>query len=601
MTESTVTTNTSNALPTEAPKAVEDIPLAEITELTKTYEEVLIRLCRRNERGQVATVYNGIKIRTEDLVKVDDWVREMAGGGRYRCEVKDPTNPARYAMSPFWFSVEGPPRPPRWLGAPEAPMPTNLAGAPAVSNYQPPPNQTYYPQAPQQQPGGYAPPPSPWAQNLPPQERAGYQPTPYYAARPLAVQPELPPGATHASDALALRQVADLKAELAQMRAESKAMTERLSAENDRLKADLAQKERQVEAERHNAQLAALNAKLEALSSRPQEVAPKTDLKDYAALAAAVAPVLTAFVSSSSSASAKSLEVQAQGLQNLMQATLSQANKTGDLEKLLTTIGPLIMPLIGDMMKARSPESQAGLFQAMAENNLNSVAMMAQLIEAFASAGGKEEPWYLPMIKEALGGVVQVAQAYTQQPGGLPGQLPAPPTPSGALASYATLEDRPQVVQAPPSARDATPKGPPASPKEAAKAPVPAGLEMLFSMLPADYQTPEWRAILRSVHAEPPMAAEQASAMLASHLEHLLNFDMLPPGLTTLRSHPRQTLEALLEKLPVARSNPRYAMEVLDKTMTFLAADGFVDAPEAPQVDDDPAGADEVEVVAQAG
>ena len=84
-------------------------------------------------------------------------------------------------------------------------------------------------------------------------------------------------------------------------------------------------------------------------------------------------------------ATAKSLEVQQQGLQSLMQATLSQTNKTSDLEKMITTIGPLVMPLISENMKSRGPEAQAGLFQAMAENNLNSVAMMAQLIEAFAS------------------------------------------------------------------------------------------------------------------------------------------------------------------------------------------------------------------------
>jgi hypothetical protein len=378
------------------------------------------------------------------------------------------------------------------------------------------------------------------------------------------------PGATTSSDEVALRQVADLKGELATMRAESKAMLEKLNSENTRLREQLAERERAVEAERHRAELSALTARIEAMQqaqSRPQPES-KSNVTDWAPLAAAVAPVLSAWISSQSSAAAKSLEVQQQGLQSLMQATLGQSNKTSDVEKLITTLGPLVMPLISENMKSRGPEAQAGLFQAMAENNLNSVAMMAQLIEAFASAGGKEEPWYLPMIKEALGGVVQVAQAYTQQPGGLPGQQPIPPRPSGALAAYSTLDEA-APPQAPQQAAPTAKRPAPQQPK------VPQNLEVLFSLLPGEFQTNEWRAILRALHAEPAPPADKVAVMLTSHLEHLVTFDMVPALLSQVREHPRATLEALLEKLPVARSNPSYAKQVLDLTLTYLAEDGF--------------------------
>jgi hypothetical protein len=195
--------------------------------------------------------------------------------------------------------------------------------------------------------------------------------------------------------------------------------------------------------------------------------------------------------------------------------------------------------------------------------------MMAQLIEAFATAGGKEEPWYLPMIKEALGGVVNVAQAYTQGQG-LPGQQALAPTPRGALTppgttGYTTI-DEPKAATPATAARPAQPVKP--------------GLEMLFALLPGEYQTVEWRSILRGLHAEPkPAPAEQIAGMLASHLEHLVTFDMLPPGLTTLREHPRKTLEVLVEKLPVARTHGKYTVEVLDLTMQFLGEDGFLGQP----------------------
>jgi hypothetical protein len=563
-----------------APSIVEDIPLDQINDLAKSVEEVSIRLCRRNERGQVATVYNGIRVRTLDLAKIDDWAREMSGGGRYRCEVKDTLDTNRYVMSPFWFNVEGPPRPPRFLGSPADFTPGQTAsqnGAPMPQPYYPP-AQGYGAPAPQPQPApsaAYAPPPSPWAQGLAPEQRGGYEPQPYYAARPIAppahLTAHLGPGASTSSDEVALRQVADLKGELGALRAESKAMLAKLGDENARLREQLAERERAVEAERHRAELSALTARIEAMQqiqSRPQPEA-KSSVTDWAPLAAAVAPVFGAWISAQSQASAKSLEVQQQGLQSLMQATLGQASKTSDVEKLITTLGPLVMPLISENMKSRGPEAQAGLFQAMAENNLNSVAMMAQLIEAFASAGGKEEPWYLPMIKEALGGVVQVAQAYTQQPGGLPGQQPIPPRPSGTLAAYSTLESEPVE----PAQSTAIAKRPaPQQPK------VPQNLEMLFSLLPGDFQTAEWRAILRGLHAEPAPAADKLAAMLTSHLEHLVTFDMVPALLSQVREHPRPTLEALLEKLPVARSNPAYAKQVLDLTLAYLAEDGFAGA-----------------------
>ena len=573
----------TNAELKDAPKQVEDIPLDQINDLAKNLEEVSIRLCRRNERGQVATVYNGIKVRTLDLAKIDDWSREMAGGGRYRCEVKDPTDTGRYVMSPFWFSVEGPPRPPRFLGSPVDFTPGQAQGAAAMQqHYYPPPSPPpgYGAPAPQPQPSGspaYAPPPSPWSQGLDPSQRGGYQPQPYYAARPLIDRPQVAPGATTSSDEVALRQVADLKGELATMRAESKAMLEKLNTENTRLREQVAERERAVEAERHRAELSALTARIEAMQQAQSRPAPEATSKvtDWAPLAAAVAPVLSAWISSQSSAAAKSLEVQQAGLQSLMQATLGQASKTSDVEKLITTLGPLVMPLISESMKSRGPEAQAGLFQAMAENNLNSVAMMAQLIEAFASAGGKEEPWYLPMIKEALGGVVQVAQAYTQQPGGLPGQQPMAPKPSGALAAYSTLDEA-EAHRAQPTQQPAKRPTPQAQPK------VPQNLEMLFALLPGDFQTPEWRAILRALHSEPAPQADRVAVMLTSHLEHLVTFDLVPALLSQVNEHPRATLEALLEKLPVARTNPAYAKQVLDLTLAYLAEDGFAGAGSAP-------------------
>lgn len=569
----------------DSPKGAEEIPVEAVRELAKSYQDVTVRLSRRNERGQIATVYNGVRFATLDLVEVDGWANANAGGGRYRCEVNDPHDKTKILLV-FFFNVEGPPRPPRFLGRPEAPNPMVVGGPGDMSSQYYPGQQPMMPQQYAQPASGpFAPPPTPWAQGLAPQNSGGFQPVPYVARTSPA------PGATMASDELAVRQISKLESELQQMRAETRLTLEKLSTENDRLRAELAQRERQVEAERHNAQLAALTAKIEAMSERK---APESSVKDYAPVLAAVAPVFQAMMTSRASEASEGLRAQAQVLQTM--ATAAKPAGNDGMVELLKVLAPMVLPVLTDSMKQRGPEAQAALFQSMAESNLNNVAMMAQLIEAFASAGGgKEEPWWLPMIKEALGGVVQVAQAYTAAPGGLPGQRPLPPKPQGALAGYSTMGSG-----APQQAAPAQPQQPATKPSVASPPKVAPQLELMFQLLPGDYQSPEWRWILSALHAEPPVPVENVAAKLTSHLEHLAGFDMLPPGLETLREHPRQTLEALLERLPVAQKAPAYARQVLDQVLTFLAEDGFITATtEEPTAESDDAEEAEAELVEQ--
>lgn len=547
-------------------KGAEEIPVEAIRELAKTYPEIVVKLSRRNERGQIASVYNGIRFATLDLAEVDAWANANAGGGRYRCEVTDPHDKTKHLISAFYFNVEGPPRPPRFLGRPEAPNPMVVGGPGDMSSsyYQggPPPPSYQQPYA-QPAQGGYAPPPTPWAAGLAAPNAGGYTPVPYVARTSPA------PGATVASDELAMRQLSKLEGELAQARSEMRASVDKLAGENDRLRAEIAQRDRQIETERHNAQLAALEARIAAMSDRK---APESSVKDYAPVLAAIAPVFQAMMTSRASETSEGLRAQAQVLQT-MAAASKPASNDGMIE-LFKVVGPMLLPIFTDSMKQRGPEAQAALFQSMAESNLNNVAMMAQLIEAFASAGGgKEEPWWLPMVKEALGGVVSVAQAYTQQPGGLPGQRPLPPKPQGALAGYSTVGNGQPAPQHAPAPQQAARPASVASPPKVA-----SHLELLFQLLPGDYQSPEWRWILAALHADPPTAADKIAVKLTAHLEHLAGFDMLPPGLETLREHPRPTLEALLERLPITQRDPAYARAVLDQVLAYLAEDGFITA-----------------------
>jgi hypothetical protein len=303
-------------------------------------------------------------------------------------------------------------------------------------------------------------------------------------------------------------------------------------------------------------------------------------------------------VTSKETSTSKSLEVQQQGLTTLMNATLSQANKPDSTSEMLKALLPMALPFIQQMMEAKSPAAQAQLFNSMVENNLSQVAMMAQLIEAFATQGGQDDPWWLPMIRETLGGVVGMTEAYMQGKG-LPGQLPAqqaprlsagptPPTmqtmasPPTMGATYGTDEDDSQLAevvedpQALPNPAAARARAERAT-QEAMTGIKPGnGIEdtlsvkekALLSLLPAEFQTPEWRAIIISVERE--TAIEDVSDLCASHIVHLINFNMLPQHLADVVDDPARALDRIMAPLPIMKRNPEYAVDLINAVIDML-------------------------------
>lgn len=611
-------------------KTLEEIPLDQIRDAMANYEQVNIRVTRRNDRGQIATVYGDVIRETAELADIDEWLRANAGGGRFRIEARDPNDKTRYVLPPFHVTVEGPPRPPRFLGHPSDA--TVGPGAYGPSGAYPPvgmENQqmTYQgpkPPASYQQPQPFyghqdphdAPPPA-WLAGIHPSLRSGYV---FPRSNPMGEAPRAP-SATIASDALALRQLeqqrGEAQAQIAKLEAQNHALQDKLDRMLEELKAE---RERARE-ERHRLELEAL--KKEMLSTRKPDESV-TDWTKIAAAMAPFAPVLAAMVQSREQSSSKALELQQAGLQSLMQATLTQANKPNGLTELM----PVVLPMLKELMESKSPKAQAELYNSMVENNLNSVAMMAQLVEAFASSG-KEEPWYLPMIRETLNGVVGMTEAYMQGKG-LPGQrgedlrrLAAPQqqtpqqqapqlAPQVGQATYSTFDDvepAPQQPQPRVSVRR-QPIAPPApepvaqAPEVVASAPadaIDAGEDdapedlvaierelretakpshrMLLTMLPADYQTLEWRIILLRMHAADE-DAEDIAETLAGYLAELHGAGELPESLADLPQDPARALDRVFSFLPVQREAPEYAAAVIRSTIEALLVAGVIEQPE---------------------
>lgn len=533
------------------------LPDDALKEAATRYERVAIRVLRRNPKGQLASLFQGEKA-LGDLWTLESWLSGWTGGGEYRVEVRDPEHPGGdYVVPPFTLLIEGRQRPAAFAGSANEPQafapfaPDPYHGAVAL------PQPSFGGGLPPEHPhSNHAPPLQPWALGLPPDERGDFE-----RHRMFRYPPQrLPPGATMASDELALKELAAAQATNAKLQAQ----LEHALAKLDDAKADAREAT-------HRADVAALTAKLEAMASAPRE-APKPagpfglDPQTAVALVTGLAPVFIALVHGRASSAESATKMQFEATTSLMNATLSQANRESSLEKLLPVLAPLALPLIQNMLSHKDPEKQAALYEAMANNNLNSISMMAQLVEGMAQmTSGGEEKWWVGVLRETLGGVVQMTEKYMTTGGGLPGQAPTPqlPQPTGHMTS------------APMYRRD-TPPAPVATTATTPQREVPKEVSALFAFLPPEYRTPEWTYVLQTLHYEPPVLASEAAEVLAAQIETLAEAHALPAAFDGFFTQPGPVLESILERLPVSVRRPAWATEVLVLTLRHLVTDNYL-------------------------
>lgn len=538
---------------------IDGLPEAsEVHELMKSYETVNLRVQRRNDKGHLATVLSSQIIPTKDLLDFDSWVMAQAGGGDYVVYVRPPHDSAVQLLR-FTCRVEGAPLPPQArLGRP-------VAGGEFGSSTG---------SGPQRDPA------SAWAEGImDPEKRAAY----------LGQSPGTIP-----SDQLAMRELAETKAALAKI--QERHEQERKEAERYRIEAEKRYEQQRLDAQeaKHKAELemlrstmSASQAETKAMLAALRETKPEPRdmsalIQGVAAVAAAIAPVLATFISSSRESSSKSLEVQQQGLATLMNAALAQANKPDPTMEMFKTIGPLIIPLVQNMMDQKSPSAQAALFSAVSENQLNSVAMMAQLIESFAG-NDKEEPWWLPMMRETLAGAVSVGQAMMEgnrpQVGGgenaYAGQFAVP---SDTFETASTYNEEPPRAPAPQPPQPAPQPQPQVVPQPQPKAKTneaKTALGGLMQLLPAEFKTPEWRHLLTEMHDETADMGEVAE-LFAEHIIHCLRFDMLPEVFDGVLEDPERVLTSIMNVMPLMKRHPARAKGLIARVIETLTEMGVI-------------------------
>lgn len=527
---------------TNKPSVIDGIPEAErVHELMKSYPKVSARVQRRNDRGQLATVLAQQVIDTEALLDFDSWLLEQAGGGDYLVYVRPPGDLSHILMR-FTCRVEGAPRQPAVrMGRPVSP------GMPLDNSVETSPNASWA--------GGI----------MDPIKRAEYL-------------GQLPPGATLASDQLAMQQLAETKSALAKLEERYAQESKEAARLRSEMEKRLEEQRREAQEAKHRSELelvratmasqqAETKAMLTAMrETKPEPVDRTAQIQAFTAIAAAIAPVIATFISASKESSSKALEVQQNGLATLMNATLAQANRPDPTMEMFKTMGPMLIPLLQGLMDQKSPATQAALFNTVAENQLNSVAMMAQLIESF-SGGDKDEPWWLPMVRETLQGAVQVGQAMMEANQQTQQQQSQPRLPQSQPAF-------PQATGQAPVMRDEEPAVRAVSPAQTNESKTALG--GIMAMLPERFRTPEWRLILTNMHDE-TMPVGDVAEMLAEHIAHCIRFDVLPEQLEGVLESPEEVLGEVLSVLPLARKSPERGQEIIAQTIVVWTEAGMLD------------------------
>ena len=390
---------------TEGGKTLPDVPYDLITEAAKTHQSVLCKVRRTTPRGQWATVCPTITKPTLDLLTIEDWLRDLAGGGAYQIATFNPSNPSERVVQPFMANVEGPPRT------------ANIHGAPAGAPVSPPTFQ-----------GG-----------------AEMRDFDRYHRDPPAW--ERPP------DAVASEHARERTVEL-------RARETRWNAERDRLEQKLEDLQRQLSEERRQSEQRMSQEAIRNLESRIADMGNRRqnfDMNGVAAVIAATVPLFTGLLStgrdrasSASDAQFRLQEMHQQGINSLLSAiTAHNANRPdmGAMLDRVVALIPAVAPIARAWFEERSPARTADLITNMSTANLETLGMLANFMQE-ALPDNSENPW-VQVVQRGIGSLTEMMERATQA-------MSPPQRHAGAFSADAGGEDEPQ--QQPTSRGPTTPE-----------------------------------------------------------------------------------------------------------------------------------------------
>ncbi len=365
-----------------------EVPVELIREAAASYQQVMVRVKRQTPRGTWATIGPSVLKDTLELASIDSWLREIAGGGKYRVEALDPSDPTRPVVPSYWVEVEGSPRP--------------IASTRA---------QFAQGQQPAAPPGMMAP---PFAATQPAFGGGGGFRTPNWAGPDEPAQLDPSQFMTQTPDAIAQEQTRALRVELAEARSqreqerdqltlELRSMREAQAASEKRHADEMAQRDKesfQREMEMMREQIRSPNA--------PPATPPSTN---FAELMAAVAPVMTAFVQSGTDRTAAANQLQQASMESNSKAltTFMTAKKgDGEMVKLFEVLATAVLPMVVTMMESKSPSKMAEVISTMGENNMTQLSLLSQFMQQMMG-GEADNPW-MTVVQQGIKSITDVAE-----------------------------------------------------------------------------------------------------------------------------------------------------------------------------------------------
>lgn len=505
---------------TSLPKALPDIPIDQIKSAVETYPEVKLIIRRNTPKGTWANLPT-YTMRTAELVNIADWIRETHGGGRFQVQVRNPENELEEVTARFYVEVAG----------------AAKALDNAVQSRRPAPGP-----GPSRMSPGISPVPT-WRGHLYPQQEKGndLEPSDFMSQTP---------------DAIAMEQVQALRAELheSRRRQEKREQEERERLDRERDAREKAEKDATARERAHEREM--MNLRLEMIEkSHSQKPA-----LDIVALITGLAPLGIALISSGKDrqeltvqAQQKSAELQVEGLKAMV---LSGNKKDDGLEKLIG----IAMPLIMQIMTEKSPSAMTKLISAMADNQLNTISMVGQLMQQMAP--DNENPW-MDVARKAIEGVQSVAEQMVEvQVDKKRGPAPRQVT-SGTSNGASALT-------------------PQSAPTEFADA--------IFSApnLPEEFKSQAWYNLFAMIHDRAAPARATALA-ISQQLETLADEGKLPAmfeGVLDEGPAPSSYLQRFLQQLPLAQLAPERLEQLCAEFDRVLIDDGpaVVTPPPGPKV-----------------
>ena len=209
----------------------------------------------------------------------------------------------------------------------------------------------------------------------------------------------------------------------------------------------------------------------------------------------------------------------------------------------IKTLVPAIVPLFASMWESKSPKAQADLVATMAENQLTSISMMAELINAFGQ-GQSEPPFWLPMAQETLKGVVQAAEAMANKNKGAVGQPLHSHGPSveGAVQAQADQFTPEQITN------------------------------FIFNdpRYPAWGRSEEWRQALILLHSK----SEEAAPYIANLLRTLDDENRTPPEIEPVWENATEVLQQIISPMPIWQMDNAYAVRTINGIIDILTEEG---------------------------